>query len=822
MFSKTSQFSNKQVVKRILIILSILFLVFYKSSSSSIDYTISSIFNEIRGEVQPDTNIILITISADDISQIGPWPIKRSYYALLVNSLTKLKAKKIGLEVFLTAKFATQTLYDNLLVKEAEKSGNVVFSALAGGINEKDKKYITDSLSFPSPKLLNDNLKIGHINYISEPGIQIPIQIEKGNEKVNSFSAELAGDDFYLTAPSKIEVNFTSSWTKFKQYSLLEFYRLVVAKSDELKNFKNKIILIGITDPQITGKLKSTFDEQMPGLAVHAFALDNLLNKNFIKNNWFLSSTIFFLILLTIVIIVQNKNSKANTLKFYLITFASFFVISFFIYEFLNIKLFYSLFIIPLFAISMVDLFYYTAGEKLKLKIAIDEADLFKSLLKNKEVELSAMQNELKHSTIEESETLNSKIKILKEEIEKLKGNENDKTESELEDIDKIKNFHEIIYKSKVMNQIVDLIGKVAPENANILILGESGTGKELVAKAIHKLSKRSNNNFVTVNCGALSDSLIESELFGHVKGAFTGAVVDKKGRFEIADKGTIFLDEIGEVSESFQVKLLRVIQNGDYEKVGSAETSHTDLRIVVATNKDLDKLVMEKKFREDLFYRLNVIKISIPPLRKRKEDILPIANEFLMKESEKIKLSGAVATALIDNDWKGNIRELQAVLKRAVIFAKAANRNLIQLSDLPPEMVKAVKISFDELVIESLREKHFSYSSISETANELGGISRTVVSENFRGYSFKCFVENNFNIDLTVEKISGLNNKKSIEAVENKLKLFLDNLKSDIENSGLTDFDEMKKKFKSKYKNLPQKFHIYLDEVIKYLWGGS
>ena len=361
----------------------------------------------------------------------------------------------------------------------------------------------------------------------------------------------------------------------------------------------------------------------------------------------------------------------------------------------------------------MVDLFYYTAGEKLKLKIAIDEADLFKSLLKNKVVELSAMQNELKHSTIEESETLNSKIKILKEEIERLKGNENDKTVSELEDIDKIKNFHGIIYKSKVMNQIVDLIGKVAPENANILILGESGTGKELVAKAIHKLSKRSNNNFVTVNCGALSDSLIESELFGHVKGAFTGAVADKKGRFEIADKGTIFLDEIGEVSESFQVKLLRVIQNGDYEKVGSAETSHTDLRIVVATNKDLDKLVMEKKFREDLFYRLNVIKISIPPLRKRKEDILPIANEFLMKESEKIKLSGAVATALIDNDWKGNIRELQAVLKRAVIFAKAANRNLIQLSDLPPEMVKAVKISFDELVIESLREKHFSYSSI-------------------------------------------------------------------------------------------------------------
>ncbi|HED07447.1 MAG TPA: CHASE2 domain-containing protein, partial [Ignavibacteria bacterium] len=320
MLSKTSQFSSKQVVKRIVIILSILFLVFYKSTGSSIDNTVGSIFNEARGEVQPDTNIILITITADDISQIGPWPIKRSYYALLINSLSKLKVKKIGLEVFLTAKFATQTLYDKLLVKEAEKSGNVVFSALAGGISEKDKKFTTDSLSFPSPKLLNEDLKIGHINYINQGGIQIPIQIKKDNEKVTAFSAELAGDDFYSTAPAKIEVNFTSSWKKFKRYSLLEFYRLVVAKSDKLKSFKNKRILIGITDPQIAGHLESPFDNKMPGLAVHAFALENLLDKSYLKNNWLLPSTIFFLILLTIIIIVQNKNSKANTFKFYLIT----------------------------------------------------------------------------------------------------------------------------------------------------------------------------------------------------------------------------------------------------------------------------------------------------------------------------------------------------------------------------------------------------------------------------------------------------------------------------------------------------------------------
>ena len=378
--------------------------------------------------------------------------------------------------------------------------------------------------------------------------------------------------------------------------------------------------------------------------------------------------------------------------------------------------------------------------------------------------------------------------------------------------------FHKIIGQSLPMKELYQNVKNTAYFDSTVLLQGETGTGKELIVEAIHFESLRHKKKLVKVNCASFSDTLLESELFGHEKGAFTGAVADKKGRFEIADKGTIFLDEIGEVSENFQVKLLRVIQAGDYEKVGSSTPSHTDVRIVAATNKDLEKLVKENKFREDLFYRLNVIKILIPPLRKRKEDIIAIANEFLSKESHGLKMSAAFANALTGNDWKGNIRELQAILKRAAIFAKAAGRNLIQLSDLPPEMVKAVKISFDELVIESLREKHFSYSSVSDTAKELGDVSRTVVSENFRGYAFKCFVENNFNFDLTVETISGLNNKDSIEAVKNKLKLFLDNLKSDIESSGLTEFDEMKKKFKSKYKNLPQKFHVYLDEVIKHL----
>ncbi|PJA98671.1 MAG: hypothetical protein CO128_06110, partial [Ignavibacteriales bacterium CG_4_9_14_3_um_filter_30_11] len=370
----------------------------------------------VRGEVKPDTNIVLITITSNDIDKIGPWPIKRSYYALLINSLSKLKVKKIGIEVFLTAKFATQTLYDNLLLNEAVKAGNVVFSSVAGGIIEKDKIFLTDSLSFPSPKLLNEKLHIGHLNYVDENGINIPIQIKSSNETVKSFSAELAGDEFYSKAPYKMELNINSSWKKFKHFSLLEFYKLVNDNSEELKNFENKRIIVGISDPQIAGNLQSIFDEQLPGLAIHAFALDNLINKSYKNNNLFLTSTILFLILLTVIIILQNKYNFTNTLKFYLITFAAFLFISFVLYEFFNIKLYYSLFALPLFVISLVDLFYYSAGEKLKLKTAIDETELLKTLLTNKEKQLVDIQNGLKHSTIEESDSLKTKIKTLKEE----------------------------------------------------------------------------------------------------------------------------------------------------------------------------------------------------------------------------------------------------------------------------------------------------------------------------------------------------------------------------------------------------------------------
>jgi len=807
---------NKFLIKILLLAVSIILLFALKNTERGINKSIEKAFANIRGQQQPDTNIVIIDITENDIDNLGHWPLKRSYYALLVNSLTKYKVKKIGLEVFLSAKFVTQTIYDNLLTREIQKSGRVVLSSLAGDLYYKDGKYYTDSLSYPSPKLLDENLITGHVNYFSVNGIQIPSKVYYDHSAIKSFALQLAGSKYFNDENKLLNVNFISSWKKFKTISLLNYFQLVNNNSPELNQLKDKIIIIGVSDPQIASAISTNFDGQMPGVALHAFALDNILENRGLNNQFIFPSAILFVIIIAFLVFAEKRKIEMKKIPFYIVTFMLFILISFILFSFVNLELSYSFFLIPFILLIILDSAFFLLDKKIILEGAVDETNLLKKLLENKEYELNKLQKELNLSGESGSTALLEKIKTLKIDIEKLKETEADSKETEIISDQPAREFQNIVYRSRQMFGIIELIKKVAPEEANILILGESGTGKELVAQAIHSLSKRSNNNFVAVNCGALSDTLLESELFGHVKGAFTGAVADKVGRFEAADNGTIFLDEIAETSENFQVKLLRVIQTGDYEKVGSSKTYHTNVRILAATNQKLETAVKEKKFREDLYYRLNVIKIELPPLRERRDDIAVLADYFLQKENSEIKLSEAAADALFRNEWKGNIRELEAVIKRAVIFAKSADRKLVQLADLPEEIVRDSKFNFEDLVIESLRSKKFSRSSIMETAKELGDVSRTVISENFRGYSLKTYVENEFDQAAAAKIIAGSEDEEMIGKVNSKLELFLKNIENDVNESPVNDFEKVKINFNSKYKNLPRKFHYYLDEIIK------
>lgn len=247
-----------------------------------------------------------------------------------------------------------------------------------------------------------------------------------------------------------------------------------------------------------------------------------------------------------------------------------------------------------------------------------------------------------------------------------------------------------IIYNSELMKQVMRMVERVAPSNASILVLGESGTGKELLAQTIHEKSQRSQKPFVAINCGALRETLLESELFGHEKGAFTGAYNRKIGLAEAASGGTLFLDEIGELSPGMQAKLLRFIQEGEIYRVGGKEPIKVDIRLISATNRELDAEVVNGNFREDLFYRINTITVHSPPLRRRKEDIPLLVNYFLSKGSHRIigggrKMSDEAMDVLKKYDWPGNIRELQNLCERLQILTDGP---VIKISDLPDSVL--------------------------------------------------------------------------------------------------------------------------------------
>ncbi len=310
----------------------------------------------------------------------------------------------------------------------------------------------------------------------------------------------------------------------------------------------------------------------------------------------------------------------------------------------------------------------------------------------------------------------------------------------------------EIITENSLMKSILDKAKKVAPFDTNILITGESGTGKEVLAKFIHKHSKRTDKPFIAINCGAIPAELLESELFGYKKGAFTGATSDKKGIVEQTEGGTLFLDEIGELSLSLQVKLLRLIQHKEFIPIGDTKPKTVDIRIISATNRDLFQLVKEGKFREDLYYRINTIHFHLPPLRERREDIVPLAKFFVKKLSLKYdipekKLSEKAIRQLLDYDWPGNIRELEGVIERTILIEDKpfinniifdnfnVSKSYINDGKIEIKPFKELKEEFEKNYFKKLLE--FTNWNISR-ASKLSGKTRAEIYRMIKKYKLK------------------------------------------------------------------------------------
>jgi len=343
-----------------------------------------------------------------------------------------------------------------------------------------------------------------------------------------------------------------------------------------------------------------------------------------------------------------------------------------------------------------------------------------------------------------------------------------DKAPNELESF----SAEAIVGKSKKMQTIFKTIGKAAVTDLSVLITGESGTGKEMVARALHLYSNRAHLPFICINCAAISIELLESELFGHEKGSFTGAIDSKKGKFELAHKGTIFLDEIGDMEISLQAKILRVLQNNKFYRVGGKEPIKVDVRVIAATNQDLDKLMEEKMFREDLFHRLNVIHINIPPLRERPEDVLMLANHFLKKFSPeltqgKVYLSPAVENIFQNYQWQGNIREMENVMKQALVLA--ANGPVLR-EHLPAQLQKKGLSESDtdrnwEKLLDQAAQQFLSKNNIEGADNLYDSLIQAMEKSLFRH-----LLEKNRGNQVATAKSLGINRntlKRKIDAMD-------------------------------------------------------
>lgn len=824
---------------------------------------------KLRGEIPIDSSTIILYLDNDDINALGGLPLKRNYYALAVNILNELNAKVIGLDVALTEHSIDKPEYDEVLTKTVGAKKNVVLTSYFDSISEEEpnlsfrlpeeigykinpstKFFSGEKLNLPFLELQKAAYSIGHEN-ITEEG-KIPLFISQTNGLMPAFALELfrafvnaeksklkiqnsellieAQDKLYTIPFEKngiVNLNYTGGAKTLLAIPLVEFlqaynlYKKGGITDIDVTSVKNKIVIIGIVATGRSVFVKSPFSSQYPAIGLHATFIDNILKNRFISKMPVILELFLILVAALIFSYFTYRGNELKTFIVLLIYFFFYFIMSLLLFSISNFDLtitrHYIILIIQM--ISVVVYRNYLVKEEVRnLEI---ERDAIHKKLHDREEKLIKLQNELRKAEMENAlqrkGKLVNEIKKFEKEVSilKLQINEYEKL---AHITDNYENFEGIIYSAtSPMKSVVEFLKKIADNDSPVLILGESGTGKELIARAIHRKSNRSDKPFVALNCGALTETLLESELFGYEKGAFTGATKEKPGRFELADGGTIFLDEIAETSEAFQVKLLRILQEGEFERVGGTETKKVNVRVLAATNKNIIDSIDEKKFRQDLYYRLSVFVINLPPLRERKEDIPILVKHFIELENKDMKCSSEVVEVLLKYPFNGNVRELQSIIKRAVVLATSEKRNYLKLSDLPEDIQKLQKNKEDlaERIMKSIREKKFSKNSISETAKELGGMNRSTVAEYFRGYCFKTIVEKNYHLDDAILEIADSIEPEIINKVKKKVIEYLKNALENIDKN--FNLETNLRKNRAKFKNLPQKYHYYLEEIIKH-----
>jgi transcriptional regulator with GAF, ATPase, and Fis domain len=697
-------------------------------------------------------------------------------------------------------------------------------------------------LHLPFEDLRNGASGIGHLNF--REGDRIPIVIRIDGQQFGALGLEVVRQSRAIDEPdlervvgsldnALAEPYYPGGISSFPVYPFLEVLKWYDAMREgdspafPVTAFKDKIVFVGFVGEGRGTSISTAVDPRYPSIGVHAVVAENIIHHRLLRS---LGHPLLLILCgacalacAGLILLAPGRISRILLTAF----IVGMIIISFVAFSKWAYQIPLSPFLFCCFASVAASLFYKHHLTSKRLEGLELEQESVLAKLRDREAKVEVLERELldvnAKRTEDRTHELQEELRRYKAEIRSLSARADDMV-AYVDEVGStgVMNFEGIVGSSDgTMKNLVPLIKNIASSDAPVLIHGESGTGKELVARALHKHSARAGGPFIAVNCGALSEGLLESELFGHEKGAFTGAIKDRRGRFELADGGTIFLDEIGEVSESFQVKLLRVLQEGEFERVGGTTTLRVNIRVLAATNQDLKERKAAKKFREDLYYRLNVLSIELPPLREREMDIAPLIEYLLSREDAGLRISRNVLSALKGYSWPGNVRELESVIKRGTLLTKAEHRTMIVMKDLPEEIRTGAQeaLSLEEQILQSVREKEFSRSSISETADELGGLNRGTVAEYLRGQCLEAFVANGFDVEKTLRAISHSNDPSVNDRVKKKLEEYLRNLSESVDSA--QPWEQFRPLLRPKLKNLPHRYHVFAEKVAEGFYRG-
>lgn len=868
-FQKPSYFKKEYFIFVVIIfVLGILATIQLPFNETIEDWTVDLQF-KIRGERELARDIVLVFIGTEDIHALGGWEITRDYYVYITHFLKSSGARVIGFDLLFSTPALLYPEFDNTMAVFFRAAGNVCLPMVF------EEQQITDipienrtihgiegrAPVWPLAALRRNVAGVGFSNLMDEAIIRkVPLFAASGDSVLFSFGVELAR--LYLgLAPNQLklssdglafpdtnghtrnlpfdrqgclQLNHFGGHHRVNAVSLVDILQIAKSNPDSL-DFNNKLILIAVTAPGTTILKATPFSPALPAALIHATLAENIIYQNYLQTlpkfwNWVLIA----ILVLGAILLGQIRPKKLQIaggfcliLLFWLIT-----IIAFARFE-LVLPVFYPS--IAYFAVIIrrtvsqrkrVDSANRIQKDGLQEQIATTQSQLTAA-----EKQFVDLQHQARAASRETAKFSGQQQELIRSQKQKVIN-----LEKQLEDLQAFKvaskalaqtQFPEIIHaKESKMTEILALIAKIGSDDIPVLLLGETGTGKEMIARAIHQSSSRNTAPFVAINCGALPETLLESELFGHVKGSFTGAQSQRRGRFELADRGTLFLDEITETSAGFQARLLRVLQEGAFERVGGEKTIQVNVRMIAASNRNLKQEVTGGTFRADLFYRLNGFPIMLPSLSERSIDIPLLANFFLKKYKYRSisRFSNRAMDILLAHAWPGNVRELENVVRRAAILAQSDNRTMIQLKDLPADltrhqsnsMISAIHQPLEKQILEMLRQLKFSHASIHETAKALGNRDRGTITEYFRGICFEHLVKADFNLAEAVQSIAKTDDEAAKTRVQKKIESYLNKLKSSLSDNPELVNDESQRQ--TGFKGLPKMYHPYLEKVLKHL----